>query len=407
MYRAVMLFLALTFSPAVVAAQQPCTTDAARVVDQLYRHILERAPDAGGATWTQQQLQTGQMTVRDVVAHLAKSEEHSQRFWRQEAGEDAPYSKAVGTLYRHILGRQPDAAGARSWANEGARIGVSAIVDQIVASREYDNQFGDWGVPGHSGGLKYCAPGNRSVSQPQVVPGQGRFAGMDRNADGIISRAEWRGNNQSFQNQDWNNDGVLSGDEVDGGAARFGRIAGDGSTAVDPREARRAERFDSLDRNGNGRIESREWDGTVAAFNRLDVNNDNILSRTEIINAGEGTTATGTSAQVRAERAFNSMDVNTNGRIELREWNGTAAEFDRLDVNNDNVLSRAEMINVDVDQVAATGTSGQAARVQRFNSMDLNSNGRIELREWTGSAAAFDRLDVNNDNVLSWAEMEQ
>ena len=54
---------------------------------------------------------------------------------------------------------------------------------------------------------------------------------MDRNTDGIISRAEWRGNNQSFQNQDWNNDGVLSGDEVDGGAARFGRTAVDRPTA--------------------------------------------------------------------------------------------------------------------------------------------------------------------------------
>ena len=125
-----------------------------------------------------------------------------------------------------------------------------------------------------------------------------------------------------------------------------------------------------------------------------------------MITAGEVTTATGTSAQVRAERAFNSIDVNTNGRIELREWTGSAAAFDRLDVNNDNVLSRAEMINVGVDEIAATGTSGQALRVQRFNSVDVNSNGRIELREWTGSAAAFDRLDVNNDNVLSRAEME-
>ena len=347
MYRAVMFLLALTFSPAVVAAQEPCTTDAARVVDQLYRHILERVPDAGGARWAQQQLQTGQMTVRDVVAQLAKSEEHSRRFWRQEAGEDAPYSRAVGTLYRHILGRQPDAAGARSWANEGARRGVSTIVDQLVASPEYNKQFGDWGVPGHSGGLAYCAPASRSVSKPQVVPDQRRFAGMDRNGDGIISRAEWRGSNQSFQNQDWNNDGILSGDEVDSGAARFGRTGAGRSTAVDPRETRRAERFDSLDRNGNGRIEAREWDGTVAVFNRLDVNNDNFLSRAEMINAGPGGTAatrgSATSAQVRAERDFNTMDVNTNGRIELREWTGSAAAFDRLDLNNDNVLSRVEM----------------------------------------------------------------
>jgi Ca2+-binding EF-hand superfamily protein len=403
-----MLFLALMFSPAIVAAQQTCTTDARRVVDQLYRHILERAPDAGGASWTQQQLQTGQMTVRNVVAQLAKSEEHSQRFWRQEAGEDVPYARAAGTLYRHILGRQLDAAGARTWANEGARRGVSAIVDRLVASGEYDNQFGDWGVPGHSGGLSYCPPANRTVSKPQIIPDKGRFAGMDRNADGIISRDEWRGNNQSFQNQDWNNDGILSGDEVAGGTPRFGRTAVERPAVVDPREARRAERFDSLDRNANGRIESREWDGTVAAFNRLDVNNDNILSRAEMINAGvDSAPAPGTSAQVRAERAFNSMDVNTNGRIELREWTGTAAGFDRLDVNNDNIVSRAEMANAGVDESAGTGTPGQVLRDQRFNRMDVNGNGRIELREWTGTAAVFDRLDVNNDNVLSRAEMER
>jgi hypothetical protein len=76
-------------------------------------------------------------------------------------------------------------------------------------------------------------------------------------------------------------------------------------------------------------------------------------------------------------------------------------------VNNDNILSRAEMINVGVDEIATTGPSGQALRVQRFNSMDVNSNGRIELREWNGTAAAFDRLDVNNDNILSRAEMGQ
>ena len=276
MYRAVMLFLALTFSPAVALAQQPCTTDARQVVNELYRHMLERGADAGSAGWAQQ-LESGRATVRDIVRQIAKSEEHTQRFWRPEAGEDAPYFRAVGTLYRHILGRQPDAAGARSWADQGARSGVSAIVDQIVSSREYDNQFGDWGVPG-SGGIRFCAPNNRTANQPPapVAPvDQGRFRGMDRNGDGVISRAEWRGNDQSFKNQDWNNDGILSGDEMDGGSARFGRGAVN-------RDARQVERFDSLDINGNGRVELREWDGTAAAFDRLDANNDNILSRAEM-----------------------------------------------------------------------------------------------------------------------------
>ena len=47
----------------VAAAQQPCTTDANRVVSELYRHILERAPDPGAQNWTQQ-LASGRTTVR-------------------------------------------------------------------------------------------------------------------------------------------------------------------------------------------------------------------------------------------------------------------------------------------------------------------------------------------------------
>ena len=41
-----------------------------------------------------------------------------------------------------------------------------------------------------------------------------RHRGMDTNKDGVISRAEWRGNDTSFRQQDRNNDGVLSGSEV-------------------------------------------------------------------------------------------------------------------------------------------------------------------------------------------------
>ncbi len=47
-----------------------------------------------------------------------------------------------------------------------------------------------------------------------------RFAGMDQNRDGVITRQEWSGSAQSFQVHDWNRDGVLSGDEVRVGARR-------------------------------------------------------------------------------------------------------------------------------------------------------------------------------------------
>jgi len=43
---------------------------------------------------------------------------------------------------------------------------------------------------------------------------QMRFRTMDRNRDGVVTRAEWQGSDQSFRQQDRNGDGILSGDEV-------------------------------------------------------------------------------------------------------------------------------------------------------------------------------------------------
>jgi hypothetical protein len=97
---------------------------------------------------------------------------------------------------------------------------------------------------------------------------------MDRNNDGVVSRAEWRGSRQSFDVHDWNNDGVLSGTEVNEATARQGRT-------IEDENFDRVDRFENLDVNNNNRIEAREWHGTVAAWNRLDVNNDNFLTRAE------------------------------------------------------------------------------------------------------------------------------
>jgi Ca2+-binding EF-hand superfamily protein len=154
---------------------------------------------------------------------------------------------------------------------------MDSIVNQMINSAEYNQQFGDWGVPG-SGGLRYCGSANQAANQPAPAVSfpvdQRRFRGMDRNNDGVISRAEWRGSRQSFDVHDWNNDGVLSGGEVDEATARAGRT-------VDDENFDRVDQFENLDLNNNNRIEPREWHGTVAAFNRLDANNDNYLSRAE------------------------------------------------------------------------------------------------------------------------------
>jgi hypothetical protein len=71
------------------------------------------------------------MTVRDVVRDVAKSPEHLQRF-----GNDAR-DQAVGTLYRHSLGRQPDPAGQRAFSDLAAKRTPRRRGHQIVNSAEY------------------------------------------------------------------------------------------------------------------------------------------------------------------------------------------------------------------------------------------------------------------------------
>jgi hypothetical protein len=272
MYRVLTLLTALTFVPAVVAAQQPCTTDARHVVNELYRHMLEREPDPRSAHWVRQ-LERGRMTVRDVVREIATSQEHLQRFIYIEPGEDTPYERSVARLYRHILGRQPDAAGQRAFAQVAQRSGPRAVIERILNSREYNVQFGDWGVPG-SGGVVFCAPS-----------------------------------------------GALSGRTEE--SRRF-------------RDMEREEQFEYLDTNNNGRIEPREWHGSVAAFNQLDANNDNRLSRSEFITFGgvhvAPTTGTRVTVDARARWVDTGLTVGQGDVITFEAGGQVRLSHDANDV---------------------------------------------------------------------------
>src|SRR5262245_27843804 len=150
---------------------------------------------------------------------------------------------------------------------------------------------------------------------------QMRFAGMDTNHDGRITRDEWRGNDVSFNQHDWNGDGVLSGAEVAPGAQPpFGR--GDDDNF---------DRFDRLDANHDGRLSLAEWPGDPAVFQRLDVNGDRFLTRDELRRReDEGS-------------RFDRLDVNRDGRISVSEWPGDRVTFDRLDLNHDGFLTRDEL----------------------------------------------------------------
>ncbi|HUQ69579.1 MAG TPA: hypothetical protein VM165_08655 [Planctomycetaceae bacterium] len=103
-----------------------------------------------------------------------------------------------------------------------------------------------------------------------------RFRGLDKNNDGVISRVEWAGNDNSFANHDWNRDGILSGNEVRPGAVQSGR-----ATAGQRDNGRTRDRFADWDRNRDGRMTREEWRGVAAEFARLDSNRDGVLSPAE------------------------------------------------------------------------------------------------------------------------------
>jgi Ca2+-binding EF-hand superfamily protein len=259
--------------------------------------------------------------VREIVRQIAQSPEHMQRFFNASEGATANQN-AVGTLYRHILGRQPDAGGLQTMTDLANRQGRAAVVDTIINSPEYSRTYGDWGVPG-SGGLVFCGSGTSAASTSTVNSSQMRFADLDRNHNGRIERGEWRGSPRSFAIHDWNNDGVLSGDEV-----RTGAVPPPDSLEADDYNMSANDRFAYLDVNNNGYIDRNEWDGSLDTFYDLDSNNDNRISRAELN---------------RGRRAnFAALDANGDGRITLGEWAWSHRSFDDMDTNKDGVITRDE-----------------------------------------------------------------
>jgi Ca2+-binding EF-hand superfamily protein len=322
MFRGLLFAGLLAMMPDFAMAQQPCTTDARRVVDELYRHMLERSADAGSQGWVDRL--NGGTTVREIVRQIAQSPEHMQRFFNSSEGATANQN-AVATLYRHILSRQPDAGGLRTMTDVANRQGRAAVVDTIVNSPEYMRSVGDWGVPG-SGGLVFCGNGSNtsaSTLPAAVSTGQMRFADLDRNRNSQIERGEWRGSPRSFAIHDWNNDGVLSGDEV-----RTGAAPPSGSLEANDYNMSSTDRFSYLDVNNNGSIDQNEWDGSLDAFYQLDRNNDRRVTRAEL-NQGR-------------RPNFASLDANGDGRITLGEWAWSHRSFDEMDSNRDGVIMRDE-----------------------------------------------------------------
>jgi hypothetical protein len=215
-----------------------------------------------------------------------------------------------------------------------------------------------------------------------------RFEGMDTNRDGVVTRAEWRGSDRAFDNQDWNRDGQLSGDEVRPGARR------NANWEQADHVPNRFERYNSwtqagfnnLDHNRDRKITENEWHFDRETFRRVDRNRDGALDQTEFLG--------GDVDDVR-DASFDDLDWNNNGRVERSEWTGSPAIFTDLDRNRDGVLSRFEVVG---------GVDTPNDTWDQFVSLDFDRNGALTRDEWHWSAVSFNQRDTNRDGRLSREE---
>jgi Ca2+-binding EF-hand superfamily protein len=160
-------------------------------------------------------------------------------------------------------------------------------------------------------------------------------------------------------------------------------------------------RFQQFDANGDRVITRNEWRGSDRSFRVHDWNGDGVLSGDEVRIGSRRQRSTAPDFTSDDEfddwtpRGFTSLDHNRDGRIARGEWHFNQEGFFRADQNRDGILTRAEFLGESVDD----------DRDDRFDYLDADNNGRIELDEWHATRGEFARLDRNSDGALTRAEL--
>jgi hypothetical protein len=225
-----------------------------------------------------------------------------------------------------------------------------------------------------------------------------RFRAMDTNRDGVITRSEWTGTTATFRNQDWNGDGILSGEEVRSGARRQTNWSQDWNRdgRVDNLDTQISQRFRGYDMNSDNRVARSEWPGDARLFVRLDTTRDGYLSIQEYTQGG----GFALDSQGGPSMRFSNIDMNNDGWVTRSEWNMGSSDFTRLDLNRDNRISRFEF-----ESDAAAYNDYRYAPAQ-FNAFDANRDGWLTRSESPMAAVEFDRFDINRDNRISRFEFD-
>jgi phycoerythrin-associated linker protein len=119
--------------------------DLESIIKAVYRQVLGNAyvMESERLTVPESQFKRGELTVRDFVRQVAKSELYRSRFF-----DSCARYRAIELNFRHLLGRPPlDLEEMRAKSTLLDTQGFEAEIDSYLDSDEYQNAFGDDIVP--------------------------------------------------------------------------------------------------------------------------------------------------------------------------------------------------------------------------------------------------------------------
>lgn len=161
----------------------------------------------------------------------------------------------------------------------------------------------------------------------------------------------------------------------------------------------------SHDANGDGAVTRAELDAARAnEFARLDADRDGALTREEMRAGHQG-------GRGHGPGEGRSPDANNDGAVTREEFlTRPNAVFDRLDANDDGVLSTAEMA-----EHRGRGRDGHEGHERHDGGrghhgrahLDGDGDRRVTQAEFTAAGGAmFEHLDANNDGRITQAEAD-
>jgi phycocyanin-associated rod linker protein len=123
--------------------------EAQAVIHAVYRHVLGNAHLLANDRLTAMEslLVNGQLSVRNFVRAIAKSELYKTKFLYPHF-----HTRVIELNFKHLLGRAPyDEAEVIEHLNRYQNEGYDADIDSYLDSDEYDASFGDFTAPYYRG----------------------------------------------------------------------------------------------------------------------------------------------------------------------------------------------------------------------------------------------------------------